>query len=322
MTGISAVKRLLGVLDIQYADVDSIYDNILGPAIRALNQRRLAMPPKVQTLQLGKAVVAPRHSVIVPLYGRIDFMEFQLALFAARGIGTAVQIIYVLDDPPKTRETQFLAASLYERFRVPFQLLCLSHNVGFAPANNIGVRAATGKYICFMNSDVFPTTGDWLDRLAAHLEWDPKLGVVGPVLLFEDDSVQHQGISFKDLPQFGNWSFPLHKRKGFRMPQTTGLSREVAITGACMMMRREHVLAYGGFDEAFVIGDFEDTDLCFRLRQIGLGAAVDFSVSMYHLERKSQASSASPWRTNLTVYNAWVHQRRWGEMIRQLQDQL
>jgi GT2 family glycosyltransferase len=171
-----------------------------------------------------------------------------------------------------------------------------------------------------MNSDVFPTNGDWLDRLAAHLEADARLGVVGPLLLFEDDSVQHQGMVFKNLPQFGNWAFPQHKRKGLRIPPVAGLAREAAITGACMMLRRETILDCGGFDEAFIIGDFEDTDLCFRLGERGLGAAIDFDVRMHHLERKSQASSAELWRSNMTLYNAWVHQRRWARAIRRQQE--
>ena len=313
--GLAAIKRLLGEVDAQYRDIDSLYDHIFGPAIAALSARRLAARPRVSRLVLGAAVAAPRYSVIIPLYGRIDFMEMQMALFANLGLGDDVELIYVLDDPPKTRQTQMLAASLYERFKLPFTLLCLSANVGFAPANNIGLEAARGTYVCFINSDVLPTTGDWLGKLAAHLEADPTLGVVGPVLLFEDGSVQHQGIFFKALPQFANWWFPHHTRKGFRPPAPCGLRRQHAITGAAMLLRATHARACGGFDEAFVIGDFEDTDLCFKLSQNDLDAAVDLSVTMHHLERKSQTGSSSLWRINLTLFNAWVHQRRWSERI-------
>jgi GT2 family glycosyltransferase len=93
------------------------------------------------------------------------------------------------------------------------------------------------------------------------------------------------------------------------------MQRPHAITGAAMLLRRDHARACGGFDEAFVIGDFEDTDLCFKLAQNALGAAVDLSVTMHHLERKSQTSSSSLWRINLTLYNAWTHQRRWAQKI-------
>jgi GT2 family glycosyltransferase len=71
----------------------------------------------------------------------------------------------------------------------------------------------------------------------------------------------------------------------------------------------------GGFDEVYVIGDFEDSDLCLRLRALGFGCAVDPEVQLYHLERKSQVSSAAMWRQNLTIYNAWQHQRRWAAAI-------
>lgn len=315
LTGFSAIKRILGEIDVQYKDIDSLYDHIFGPAVASLNAARLAVRPRVGKLTLGPTIVSPRFSVIVPLYGRIDFMEMQMALFANLGLGSDVELIYVLDDPPKTRQTQMLAASLYARFKLPFTLLCLSANMGFAPANNIGLEAARGTYVCFINSDVLPTTGDWLPRLAAHLEADPALGVVAPVLLFEDGSVQHQGIFFKQLPQFGNWWFSHHTRKGFRPPAPVGLQPQNAITGAAMILRRRQALACGGFDEAFVIGDFEDTDLCFKLSQSALGAAVDPSVTMHHLERKSQTSSSSLWRINLTLYNAWIHQRRWAQKI-------
>jgi GT2 family glycosyltransferase len=319
LEGIAAIKRILACAETQYADVNAIYDHVLGPAIGALNAGRLRRPPRVQTMQLGLPIQSPRYSIIVPIFGRIDFTELQIALFATYQIGRDAEIIYVLDDPTRTRDMQFLAASLHERFRVSFKLLCLSHNMGFAPANAIGVQASSGDYICFMNSDVFPNDADWLDRLSRHLEADRTLGVVGPALLFEDDSIQHQGISFKSLPRFGNWAFPQHKRKGLRAPVNGGLVREVAITGACMLMRRKDVLAYGAFDDVFIIGDFEDTDLCFRLREHGMGSAVDLDVSMYHLERKSQAGSEMLWRSNLTLYNAWIHQRRWAGTIQCLE---
>jgi GT2 family glycosyltransferase len=84
-----------------------------------------------------------------------------------------------------------------------------------------------------------------------------------------------------------------------------------------MLMRRDLAVALGGFSEDFIIGDFEDTDLCLRLHEMGLDSAVDTGVYLYHLERKSQATSAQAWRMNLTLYNAWVHEKRWSAAIAQ-----
>jgi GT2 family glycosyltransferase len=147
--------------------------------------------------------------------------------------------------------------------------------------------------------------------LAESLKRSPKVGVIGPRLLFEDGSVQHEGLIYRRLSEFGGWTFIDHENKGRRPQPRTGTRIAAAITGACMLMRRSLALELGGFDEAYVIGDFEDSDLCLRLKQRGLASAVDNDVEAHHLERQSQALKESNVRMNVTLYNAWLHERRW-----------
>jgi GT2 family glycosyltransferase len=156
-----------------------------------------------------------------------------------------------------------------------------------------------------------------MERLVTRLRENPDIGAIGPLLLFDDRSVQHMGMMFEPLPEFGNWLFPRHERKGWRPPAQTGLRRCEAITGACMLMERRLARQLGGFDESFVIGDFEDSDLCMKIAERDLACAVDLDVSLYHLERQSQAGSEQRWRMNLTLYNAWVHEGRWGARLRE-----
>jgi GT2 family glycosyltransferase len=189
--------------------------------------------------------------------------------------------------------------------------------LGYAPANNVGLRLARGEFVVFLNSDVFPGTADWLERLAATLAGEPRLGAIAPLLLFENGSVQHQGLSFRQLPEFGDWWFCDHPNKGRKFTGTAQLMEWPAVTGACMMMRRTLAEELGGFDEAYAIGDFEDADLCLRMQELGLGCAVDPTVALYHLERRSQASSALRWRMNLTLFNAWLFQNRGGKRVAQ-----
>jgi GT2 family glycosyltransferase len=295
--------------------VPRAYDRIIGPAVELLNKSRLKARPQVAALDFGTVPTDPEFSVIIPLYGRIDFVEYQLALFSAHPPSRGFEFIYVLDDPPKRRDAQFLFTSIYERFRIPFRALLLDRNVGFAPANNVGLQHARGKYICFLNSDAFPGTPDWLERLAATLAAHPDLGAVGPLLLYEDGSIQHQGMSFRKLTEFGGWHFGHHPGKGLQLGASGGLQKCISITGACMLMERALAERLHGFDEAYAIGDFEDSDLCLRLYRMGLACAVDLDVHLYHLERKSQAGSARNWRMNLTLYNAWFHERRWARAI-------
>jgi GT2 family glycosyltransferase len=314
-SGIDAIKKILEGLDIRFETTAATFDDVLGPAVRSINTLRLKEPVQATNVDFGALHEDPICSVIIPIYGRVDFVEYQMALFSRDPDLASTEIIYVLDDPPKRRELEVLAQSVFERFRIPFRLLLLSKNIGFAPANNRGLEIARGRYVCFLNSDAFPITPGWVSRLTAKLLETPKLGVLGAQLLFEDGSVQHVGCFYRRIAEFGNWSFVEHFDKGRRPNNESGLRYSDAITGACMLMDRSLALELGGFDESYIIGDFEDSDLCLRLRQRGLRCAVDQDVQMYHLERKSQISPSHNWRMNLTLYNAWVHERRWSETL-------
>lgn len=308
--GLASIKDLLGRVDMQHVDMAAAYDRVIGPAVFAMNQFRMEQKVTSSISNFGNVQDDVVCSIIVPLYGRIDFMEYQLAFFS-RSLNPHHEIIYVLDDPPQKRATEALARSCYARFRQPFRLVTLSANVGYAPANNIGLSFARGKYVCFLNSDVFPKVPDWLDSMVEVASNRPDVGAVGALLVFEDESVQHEGCSYEALPELSNWTFPLHPRKG-RFPTEEEDVREVdAVTGACLLMPSALAREVGGFDEGFVIGDFEDVDLCRKVLKTGLKCVIDRHARLYHLERQSQGDQQMAWRTNLTLYNAWRFQKRW-----------
>jgi GT2 family glycosyltransferase len=311
LRGMPAIRRILGDFDLRYGELATTFDHVVGPAVRALNVERLSLDRRSATVAWGEAPTDPICSLIVPLYGRLDFMEYQLAFFSGDPDLRRCDIIYVLDQPSRRRELEVLAESCFSRFGVPFSVIFHEQNLGYAAANNTGLAQVRADYVCLLNSDVFPTGPGWVSALRRRLEADPELGAVGPLLLFEDGSVQHEGIEFRPLPAFANWSFPIHTRKGFWPTAEQGLKDSRVITAACIVAPRDLLSELGGFDEGYIIGDFEDSDLCLRMGQLGRRCAVDLDVQMRHLERKSQAPPGELWRMNLTLYNAWRHQRRW-----------
>ena len=318
LRGLGAIRNVLGSLSPRYDEVQRTFDAI-GPALTLLNRDRLDAPRPSREIRFGTPPDVPLCSVIVPLYGRIDYMEVQVALLAQGGtqggFGARHELIYVVDDPGGADAACLLADSLFRRFGLPLRLLLLEENMGFAPACNAGLAAAQGGHVCFLNSDVFATEPDWLDRLLDDFARHPSVGIVGPLLLFEDGTIQHQGMRYEALPEFSHWLFPIHPGKGSRPAPSRALSLHPAITGACMVMPRQLAHDLGGFDESYVIGDFEDSDLCLRARSLGVASAVDHGVTLYHLERKSQAPAADAWRMNVTLYNAWLHQGRWAARL-------
>jgi len=289
---------------------------ILGPLIE--HHREVLAELPVTGKQLGEAVSQPTVSVIVPLYGRADFVEHQLIEFAEDPwFRSHVELIYVLDDPSLVDGFISEAAFLHKLYRLPFSWVWGSVNRGFSGANNLGASKARGEYLAFLNSDAFPQTAGWLEALVHVLATQPEIGAVGPRLVFADGSIQHAGMEFMRRDELGIWvnHHPL-------MGLDPGLDRHreaaivPAVTGACLVMRRADFEHVGGWDTGYLLGDFEDSDLCLKLRSEGLKSAYLPTIQLTHLERQSfKLLGHDQFSFRVVIYNAVRHQKRWAEQI-------
>ncbi|WP_459618479.1 glycosyltransferase family 2 protein [Bordetella sp. 2513F-2] len=267
---------------------------------------------------LGRSLAMPKVSVIVPLYGRTDFVEHQLIEFAADPwFLENAELIYVVDDPQIAERFLQEAEALHRIYQVPMSWIWGSVNRGFSGANNLGASVASGKYLLFLNSDAFPRGPGWIQPLLHVLETRPDIGAVGPRLLFADGSLQHAGMEFRRRDELGIW-VNHHPYMGLdpSLDPHPELSILPAITGACMALRREDFDSLGGWDTGYLIGDFEDSDLCLKLRNAGFKIAYLPSVELTHLERQSfKLLGESDFRTKVVIYNAVRHQERWKKLI-------
>jgi GT2 family glycosyltransferase len=266
-----------------------------------------------EELQYGEPASDPEASIVVPLYGRIDFLEHQLAQFVHDPEMARADLIYVLDSPDLAAPLEALAGQLFELYGVPFRTVRLSQNGGFSIANNRGASLARGRMLLLLNSDVLPERPGWLSRMVEFHDDTEGVGALGVKLLFEDDTLQHAGIRFQRPPGGGAWENE-HFFKGLhRSLPAANLTRRVpAVSGACLMIRRELYAELGGLRGAYVQGDYEDTDLCLRLREAGLDSWYLPEVELYHLEGQSYDLET---RQAMSRYNVWLHTRLWNEAI-------
>ncbi|MDB5413560.1 MAG: hypothetical protein JWR10_1895 [Rubritepida sp.] len=309
---IPALRAILdGAGTIPSAQLDHAFDAVLGPPLLALHRRRLARPMAVQAHSFGTPPESPRASVVIPLHGRLDMLPVQMALFSGCDMAED-EVIFVLDDPPLRAAALAMAKSVWQCFGVPLRLILPAEQRGFGPASNLGLQHSRGQVVCFLNADAFPQATDWLTRLVAALD-DATVGAAGARLLYPDGSLQHGGMTPEPAPDRAGWVFPEHPGKGLRPHAASPEPREVeAITGACLALRRDVAERLGGFDPDYVIGDFEDADLCARLRRDGLRCVVEDRATLVHLEGQFQGrATGGPGRWNLTLLNAWTYNRRW-----------
>jgi GT2 family glycosyltransferase len=293
-----------------------LMDHHVGPAVGAAwaGRHRTLQPPTVRNF--GSMPVDPKVSIIVPLYGRHDFAEYQMALMADDPEFQRVELIYVVDDPAILVEFTGMCAELYGMYNVPFIVASSGTNLGFAGACNLGSRVSRGQYLLFLNSDVLPKRPRWVSDLLRIYKSLPSPGVLGAKLLYEDGSLQHAGIAFIRHLGWANMWANDHPLKGQSPLGLEGVREADAVTAACVLIDAALFRQLGGFSEDYIIGDFEDSDLCLRLISAGMQNYVALDVELFHLERQSQNRVGDgAWRTNLTLYNCWLHNGRWGELI-------
>jgi len=155
-------------------------------------------------------------------------------------------------------------------------------NLGFARAVNAGLKAARGKYLAVVNSDVAFYEGG-LQGLADCLDRDPAAGACGPVTnrtvgvqrVVLAPKVEKDPDALRVFAQamslrFGRDAYEVHRLVGF-----------------CFLLRREAFESVGNLDERFGTGCFEDFDYCLRLRQAGWKLKAAKGVFVWHRHHAS-----------------------------------
>ena len=114
-------------------------------------------------------------------------------------------------------------------------------------------------------------------------------------------------------PGKGQPDWPTPEQRPVRVP---------AVTGACMMLDRSLYENVGGLDENFILGDYEDSDLCLKLLELGCSNYYVPNVQLYHLERQSDGYDRLEHRTaQISIYNCWRQYRKWDSQIRKIVEQ-
>ncbi|PZS07838.1 MAG: hypothetical protein DLM64_13940 [Solirubrobacterales bacterium] len=217
-----------------------------------------------------------RCSIVIPVHNRSDLTRRCIDVLIEQQL-EHTQLVVV--DDASSDATATLLASYHDRIAV----CSLASNLGFAGACNTGAAAATGELLVFLNNDTVPVDG-WLAALIAYIDRNPQAAVVGAKLLWPDNVVQHAGIVF--TPQ--GWPHPVYRGFPSDHPAVNRSRAMRAVTGACMLVRRQAFEQVGGFDTAFRNG-YEDVDLCLRIGERGGEIHYCHQAVVYHLESATRA---------------------------------
>ncbi len=226
----------------------------------------------------------PLVSIVIPLYNQVAYTQKCITALFRNTIYALFEIILV--NNASTDGTTELINTLAERYSM-IKVIHNQTNLGFARACNQGAQAASGAFVVFLNNDT-EVKPFWLVKMFEIMYNDPQVGAVGAKLLYPDGTVQHAGVLITRDEKNGNLLAPWHiylGRKGDD-PQVNMPYYYQALTGACLMVRKNEFLELGGFDEQYING-YEDVDFCFKLGQKGKKLVYQPFAEVVHYESKS-----------------------------------
>ena len=177
----------------------------------------------------------------------------------------------------------------------------------YAAKANFAVSRVRTEHLVLLNDDMEVISPGWLTALL-QLSNDPEIGGVGARLLHFDGTIQHVGLV---LGINGSAAHVYHSFPGDAIGYNgfTHIIRNYsAVTAACFATRRSVLAQVGGFDEAFAV-DFNDIDLCLRMRDAGYRIAYTPFAELYHFE------GASAKRTAQDPVEIALFAERWAKCI-------
>ena len=239
-------------------------------------------------------------TIVIPTYGSPE-----PALEAVRSLRRTcdpkrVRIV-VTDDASPAPDVQRLRAGLGGRA----ELVTAEQNGGFAANANRGMRQAPEDHdVVLVNSDVKARPG-WLEALQHAAYEATSTSMVGPKLLYPDRTIQSAG-SYRNLgaPEWFDHRYRFrpadHGPANIRGPA-------LAMTGACLYVRRDALQRIGLLDEAYPMA-YEDVDWCLRSWEAGLDVLYEPSSTLIHAESKTRG----PDQGERELRSQRVFWERWG----------
>lgn len=244
-------------------------------------------------------------SIVIPTRGGSGLVWGQRRCFVIEAVRSLIakagheryEIVVVYDDPTPPEvlaELQQLAGDrlVLVRFSEPFN---------FSAKCNVGYLASSGEVIVLLNDDVEVISEGFLEQLVAPLS-EPDVGMTGTHLLYSDGTVQHAGLTFRQN-HYGH-AF-LGAASDDNGPFGALLvSREASgLTAACIALRRSTYEQVGGLCEELP-GSFNDVDLSFKVRSVGLRLVWLVDVLLYHFESRTRDKTVRTWEHEL-VLSRW-----------------
>ncbi|OGV61553.1 MAG: hypothetical protein A2498_11730 [Lentisphaerae bacterium RIFOXYC12_FULL_60_16] len=250
-----------------------------------------------------------RHSLIILTHNKRAYTQVCLTGLLNTRIRNWELIVVDNGSTDGTREWLESFIPVCRREGIRLQVLHNPPSTGCSTARNQGANRATGSRLAFLDNDVTVRTRDWLEQLDACLDRHPESAAAGPKLVYPypPHAIQCAGVG---ISRSGRVQF--RGRGDARDTPRWNAECEVqALISACFLFRRDAFESAGGFDPVFNPVEYEDLDLCYRVRSAGRTTWYTPAAELYHFESVTTAGTPTLPNTRLIIRHGLRFKDRW-----------
>jgi GT2 family glycosyltransferase len=243
-------------------------------------------------------------SIVIPSGGKLDVLRTNLDRLAEVTDYPNYQIV-VVDNSTGDNIAQFVRRWKKNGRQALYQD-CRNQPFNWSALNNRAARQCDSRLLLFLNDDTEVIAPGWLTAMA-ELALQPKVGAVGAKLLYPDGRIQHAGVVMGLFENCGHAFKGLAARSQHYFDLPDVIRNVSAVTGACLMVRRDVFSEVGGFDEGRFAVAFNDIDFCLRVGARGYRILYTPHALLYHHEAFSKtAKDLIPERAEVrAMQSAW-----------------
>ncbi len=252
-------------------------------------------------------------SIVIPTRDGADYLKTCIDSILEKTAYTGYEII-IADNGSEKEETMALFKYYTETYPDKIKVVRIDIPFNFAKINNIAVKeAAKGDMLLFLNNDTEVIREDWLTQMVSLCQLK-HIGAVGAKLYYSDDTIQHAGVVVGIGGIAGHIHYNFPKRSNGYFGKLISTNNYLAVTAACLMVRRDVFEAVGGFTEKFVVA-LNDIDLCLKIYDLGFYNVWTPEAELYHFESKSRGYEDTAEKKKRFIGEANMFKEKWPNYI-------